>query len=325
MNLPRRRVLQLAAASAAAPGLMRPAFAVEYPTRAVRVIVPFAAGGAPDLIARIVAAAVDQPLGQSVIVEDRPGANGIVGMQTVAMAAPDGYTILSVPPAFVINPSIYKKLHFDIFRDFAAVANIGISPGYLVVVRPGLPVHSVTELIAYAKNHRLLYGSPGIGNTLHLAAALFAAKAGIDMQHVPFRGSAPVITALLGGTIDLAFVTSTSSLSYVRSGQLRAIGFTGKAPLAELPNLPLVRDTVPGYDVEGSWQGWLAPAKTPADVVSRLNSAVRAAVKIPSVRRTIIAAGYEPTDMSPAEFETFLHQEAGRYAQAVQAAKIQPQ
>jgi tripartite-type tricarboxylate transporter receptor subunit TctC len=299
-------------------------FAQQFPSRAIRLIVTFAPGGAPDLVARILASALDKQLGQPVIVENRTGANGIVGMQVVATAEPDGYTILHEVPAFVINPSVYKTLPFDIFRDFAAVANVGISVGYLVIVRQGLPVHTIGDLIEYAKSHRVLYGSPGIGSTLHLAAALFGAKAGIVMDHVPFRGTGPVMTALLAGTIDLVFATPTSS-SYVKNGELRAIGFTGKVPLADLPSVPLVKDTLPGFDIEGSWQGWLAPAKTPPEVIARLNAAVRAVVKIPSVRQGIVQAGYEPTDMSPAEFAAFLHVEAERYAQAVRAAKIEPQ
>ena len=298
--------------------------AEQYPSRAIRVVVPFAPGGAPDIVARIVAAGLEQPLGQSLIVENRTGANGIVGMQAVASADPDGYTLLNVPPAFVVNPSVYKTLPFDIFRDFAPVANVGISSGYLVMVRPGLPIHSVAELIDYAKSHRLLYGSAGVGNTLHLAAALFCAKAGIEMEHVPFRGAAPIMTALLSGTIDLTFATPTSS-NFVVSGQLRAIGFTGQTPLAELPDVPLVKATLPSFDIEGSWEGWLAPAKTPPDIVARLNAAIRSALKVAAVRDAIVRAGYTPTDMSPAEFAAFLHAEAERYAQAVRAAKIEPQ
>jgi tripartite-type tricarboxylate transporter receptor subunit TctC len=300
------------------------AAAQSYPSRAIRVVVPFAPGGAPDIVARIVAGALDKPLGQSLIVENRTGANGIVGMQAVATAEPDGYTLLNVPPAFVVNPSVYKTLPFDIFRDFAPVANIGVASGYLLMVRPGLPVKTVAELIDYAKSHRLFYGSAGVGNTLHLTAALFCAKAGVEMEHVPFHGAAPIMTALLSGTIDLTFATPTSA-SFVISGQLRAIGFTGKAPFAELPDVPLIKDTLPSFDVEGSWEGWLAPAKTPPDIVTKLNATIRAALKAPAVRDAIVRAGYEPADMSPGEFAAFLHAEAERYAQAVKAAKVEPQ
>jgi tripartite-type tricarboxylate transporter receptor subunit TctC len=245
-------------------------------------------------------------------------------MEAVATADPDGYTLLAVPPAFVINPSVYKTLPFDIVRDFAPVANAGISPGYLIMVRPGLPVHSVAELIDYAKTHRLLYGSPGIGNTLHLAAALFCAKAGIEMQHVPFRGLAPVMTAILAGTIDLTFGTPNSA-NLVTSGQLRAVGFTGPKPLPELSDVPLVKDTLPSFDVEGSWEGWFAPAKTPPPIIQRLNEAIRASLKVPKVREAIERAGYEPTDMSPEQFTSFVRAEQARYAEAVRAAKIEPQ
>jgi tripartite-type tricarboxylate transporter receptor subunit TctC len=306
-------------------GLTAVASAQLFPSRPIRLIVAFAPGGAPDIVARILSAQLETQLGQSVIVENRPGANSIVGMQAVAAAEPDGYTILHQVPAFVINPSIYKKLPFDIFRDFSAVAIIGISRGYIVIVRPGLPVRSIADLIAYAKNHRVLYGSPGIGSTLHLAPALLAAKAGVEMEHVPFRGAAPVVTALIAGTIDMAFVLPASSLSYVQSGAVRAIGFSGDQPLRELPDLPLVKDTLPAFQIKGSWQGWLAPAKTPPDIIARLNAEVRAAVKVPKTRGLIEQAGYEPTDMSPAEFAAFLHEEVERYAQAVQAAKIEPQ
>lgn len=298
--------------------------AQQYPSRAIRVIVPFEPGGAPDVVARIIAAAVEKPLGQSVIVENRTGANGIIGMQAVAQADPDGYTVLNTPPAFVVNPSVNKALPFDIFRDFAPIANAGISAGYILMVRPGLPVNTVAELIDYAKTHRLLYGSAGVGNTLHLAAALFCAKAGVEMEHVPFRGAAPIMTALLSGTVDMAFVSPASS-SFATSGQLRAIAFSGKAPLADLPNVPLVRDTLPSFDIEGSWEGWLAPARTPPAIVTQLNAVIRASLKTPAFHEAIEKAGYEPTDMSPEEFSAFLHAEAARYAEAVRAAKIEPQ
>jgi tripartite-type tricarboxylate transporter receptor subunit TctC len=298
--------------------------AQQYPSRPVRVISPFAAGTTPDIVARLVAAAIEKPLGQSVIVESRPGANGIIGMQDVAMAAPDGYTLLQTPPAFVINPYVYKTLPFDIFRDFTAIANVGLSFGYLILVRPSLPVHSIAELIDYAKTHRVLYGSPGIGNTLHLAAALFGAKAGINMENVVFRENGELTTALLAGSIDLVFQSPASASALLGSG-MRPIGFTGTTPPADLPNVPLLKDALPGLEIEGSWEGWLAPAKTPPDIVARLNAEVRTAVKIPSVRQGIKQAGYEPTNMSAAEFEAFLHDEAGRYEEAVKAAKIEPQ
>jgi tripartite-type tricarboxylate transporter receptor subunit TctC len=298
--------------------------AQQYPSRPIHLIVPFAAGGTPDIVARIVAAPLEKPLGQPVIVESRPGANGIIGMQDVANANPDGYTIMQTPPAFVINPYVYKKLPFDIFRDFTAVANVGLSRGYLIIVRPSLPVHSIAELIDYAKTHRVLYGSPGIGNTLHLAAALFAAKAGIDMENVVFRDMGPMSTALIAGTIDLVFESPASASVLLDSG-MRPIGFTGPSLPPDLPRLPLLKDTLPGLEMAGSWEIVLAPAKTPPEIITKLNTEIRAAVKIPAVRQGIVQAGYEPTDMSPAEVGAFLHADAQRYAEAVKAAKIEPQ
>jgi tripartite-type tricarboxylate transporter receptor subunit TctC len=242
----------------------------------------------------------------------------------VAMAEPDGYTLMQTPPAFVINPYVYKKLPFDIFRDFTPIANVGLSRGYLIIIRPSLPVHTIAEFIDYAKTHRVLYGSPGVGNTLHLAAALFGAKAGLNMENVVFRDMGPMSTALIAGTIDL-IIESPASASVLLDSGMRPIGFTGTTLPADLPQVPLLKDTLPGLEIAGSWEGWLAPAKTPPDIVARLNKELVAVVKIPAVRQGIEQAGYEPTDMSPEEFDTFLHAEAGRYAEAVKAAKIEPQ
>lgn len=313
------------AALALIPALVDAASAQPYPNRPIRLIIPFAPGGAPDYIARPVAAQVETRLGQPLVIENRPGANGIVGMQAVANAEPDGYTLLHVVPAFVINPAIYKKLPFDIFRDFAPVAPIGIGTGYLLIVNPKVPAANVAEFIAYAKTHRVLYGSAGIGNTLHLAAELLNAKAGIAMEHVPFRGAGPVLTALLAGTIDAVMITPGAVLEHVQAGKLRALGFSGSAPLRELPDVPLIKDTVPGLVIDGAWQAWLAPAKTPHAIVTRINAEVRAALKVPNVRQVVLQGGFEPSDMAPADFAEFLHREAERYALAVRAAKIEPQ
>ena len=276
-------------------------------------------------MARPVAAQVEAQIGQSVVVENRSGANGIVGMQAVATAEPDGYTLLHAVPAFVINPSVYKKLPFDIFKDFAPIAPLGLGTGYLLVVKPQLPVHTVRELIDYAKNNRVLYGSPGIGNTLHLTAELFNAAAGISMEHVPFRGAAPVLAAILSGTIDATFAAPGSAVEHIQAGKLRAIGFTGSAPSRDLPDVPLIKDTVADYKVEGAWHGWLAPGNTPKPILDKINAEVRAAVRVPKVRQAIIQAGYYPIEMSPGEFAVFLRDETERYAKAVRTAKIEPQ
>jgi tripartite-type tricarboxylate transporter receptor subunit TctC len=323
--MPIQRTVAVAICLAILAGGAAQAPAQSYPTRPIRLIIPFAPGGAPDFMARPVAAQVEAQIGQSVVVENRAGANGILGMQAVATAEPDGYTLLHAVPAFVINPSVYKKLPFDIFKDFTPIAPLGIGTGYLLVVKPQLPVHSVRELIDYAKSHRVLYGSPGIGNTLHLAAELFNAAAGIKMEHVPFRGAAPVHTAMLAGTIDATLAANAALIEQVRAGKMRAIGFTGSAPSRDLPDVPLIRDTLPNFKIEGSWHGWLAPGNTAPAIVQRINAEVRSALKVPKVRDAVTQAGYDPIDMSPAEFAVFLREETERYAQAVRAAGIEPQ
>jgi tripartite-type tricarboxylate transporter receptor subunit TctC len=296
--------------------------AQQFPSRSVRLIIPFAAGGAPDFMARPVAAQVEAQIGQSVVVENRAGANGIIGMQAVANAEPDGHTLLHVVPAFVINRSVYKKLPFDIFDDFAPVATIGIGTGYLLIVHPKLPVHSVADLIAHAKKERVLYGSAGIGNTLHLTAELFNVSAGISMEHVPFRGAGPVLTAILSGTVQAGFFAPAAVVEQVKSGALRAIGFTGSTPLRELPDVPLIGKTLPDFKIEGAWHAWLAPGKTPSSIVTQINAEVSKALKVERVRNSIEQAGYFTLDKSPKEFAAFLREEADRYARAVAAAKI---
>jgi tripartite-type tricarboxylate transporter receptor subunit TctC len=296
-----------------------------YPDRAVRVIVTFAPGGAPDVLARAVAAQVEAQVKQSLIIDNRAGANGIIGTQAVANAPADGYTLLHASASFVVNPSIYKKLPYDIWKDFTPIANLGIGVGYLLLVNSKLPVKNTAEFIAYAKNHQVSYGSPGAGNTLHLASELFNVKAGIAMQHVPFRGTAPALNALLSGTIQAVFIPPAAALAYVESGQLRAIGFTGDVPLKELPDVPLIKQTVPEFRIEGAWHGWFAPARMPPAIVGRLNDEIRKALKVPRVHDFVLRAGYVPDDKSPEEYRAFLHNEFERYAEAARAAHIQLQ
>ena len=235
------------------------ASAQDYPNRPVRVIVTFAPGGAPDVLARAVAAQVEARIGQTLIIDNRAGANGIVGTQAVANAAPDGHTLLHASASFVVNPSVYRKLPYDIWRDFAPVANLGIGVGYLLLVNKDVPARTTAEFIAYAKANPVSYGSPGAGNTLHLASELFNVKAGIAMQHVPFRGTGPALNALLAGTIQAMFIPPAAALAHVESGQMRAIGFTGDAPLKELPDVPLIKDTRAGLP-DRRCLAWLARA-----------------------------------------------------------------
>ncbi|MCC7346144.1 MAG: tripartite tricarboxylate transporter substrate binding protein [Variibacter sp.] len=327
--LSRRTTLQALLGGGAAMGVpllgSGSAVAQGYPNRSIRLIVTFAAGGAPDVMARTVGGQVEAQIGQSIVVDNRAGANGIIGTQAVANAEPDGYTILHASASFVVNPSVHKKLPYDIWKDFAPVANLGIGVGYLLLVNPKLPATTLAEFIAYGKKNPIFYGSPGSGNTLHLVSELFNVKTGLSMQQVPFRGTQPGLTALISGDIQAMFIPPAAALTYVEGGQLRAIGFTGQTPLKELPTVPLIKDAIPDFKVEGAWMGWLAPAKTPPEVVARLNREVRAALKNPRVAELTTRAGYLPDDKSPEEFAAFLREEHERYALAAKAAKIEPQ
>ena len=296
-----------------------------YPTRPIQLIVTFAAGGAPDVMARTVAAQVEKQIGQPIIIDNRAGANGVIGTQAVANAQPDGYTLLHASASFVVNPSVRKSLPYDIWRDFAPVANLGLGIGYLLLVNPKLPIKNINDLIAYGKSNPVFYGSPGTGNTLHLLSELFAVKTGIPMQQVAYRGTQPALTSLLAGDIQAMFIPPAAAVEYVKGGQLRAIGFTGAKPLAELPDVPLMKDSLPDFKVEGAWMGWLAPAKTPSEIVTRLNAEVRKALHDPKVAEMNLRSGYLPDDKSPAEFAAFLREEHDRYALAAKAAKIEPQ
>lgn len=320
----RRAVIAIAALGIATLA-MPPAAAQKYPERPVRVIVTFAAGGAPDVLARGVAAQLETQTGQSFVIDNRAGANGVIGTQAVANADPDGYTILHASASFVVNPSVRKSLPYDIWRDFTPVANLGIGVGYLFLVNKDLPVKNLREFIDYAKKNPVFYGSPGSGNTLHLASELFNVKAGIQMQQVPFRGTQPGLTALLSGSIHAMIIPPAAALSFVKDGQIKALGFTDQKPLPDLPDVPLIKDTLPEFQIEGAWHAWLVPSRTKPEIVAKINQEVRQALKDPKVAQLVERAGYLPDDKSPAEVTAFLRAEQARYAEAVKAAKIEPQ
>jgi len=252
--------------------------AQQYPNRPVRIVVGFAAGAGPDLIARAVGQALGADLGQNFFVENRLGANSTIAAKAVATAAPDGHTLFYTSAAISTTPYIYKNAGFDVLRDFAPIATIGILDGYLMLLNPALPIKTVPEFIAYAKANRVLYGSPGVGNILHLTAEMFKIKAGIPMEHIPYRGASEVLTALMQGGIHLTFATPASALSLVQEGNIRAIGFNARKPFPELPDVPLVSASVPGMPPSSTWGMFFAPAKTPPAIVNRLNEGIRHAL-----------------------------------------------
>jgi tripartite-type tricarboxylate transporter receptor subunit TctC len=298
--------------------------AQQYPEHPVRVIVGYAAGSGPDIQARTVAQQLSSSLGQSFFVENRLGANGTIAARSVAQAKPDGYTLLFSSSSITPTPYIYKSLGYNLKTDLEPVASVGILDGMLMLVDSKSPIKSVPEFIAYAKKERVLYGSPGVGNILHLATEMFSHKAGITMQHVPYKGASEVMTALLGGSVQVMFVTPPSVMGLVKDGRVRALAFTGSKPFPPFPDVPLMKDVLPGSEPMGSWGMFFAPGKTPPAIVDKLNDAIRAALKVPAVSSIMQRDGYIPDNRNAAETAAFFHKEVDRMADAVKAAGIQP-
>ena len=297
-----------------------------YPDRPVRLIVPFPPGGNVDAFARVLARQVEIQMSQSIVVDNRGGANGIVGADLVAKAAPNGYTLLGTSIAFVVNAGMYKNLPYDSVKDFVPITNFAFGLGYLMTVNPNVAAQSVKDLIALAKTTDLRYSTPGIGNGQHLAAELFASKANVRLLHVPYKGGGPALNAVLGGEVQITFPAVAVGSPHVKAGRLRALGFTGASRVASLPDVPTIAEAgVPGYRFDSGWHAWFAPAKTPPAIVNRLYAAIREALKEPKLRDYFIAGGYEPRGDSPDEFRTQFASDLKLYAEIVRAAKIEAQ
>jgi tripartite-type tricarboxylate transporter receptor subunit TctC len=294
-----------------------------YPNRPVRIVVGFAAGSGPDVLARAIATQLGSDLGHNFIVENRPGANGTIAAKLVAQSEPDGYTLLYSSAAISSTPFMYKNIGLDVLRDLTAVATVGVLDGYFMLVNPALPVRTVAEFIDYAKKNRVLYGSPGVGNLLHLAAELFNTKAGVKMEHVPYKGASEVLTALLQGSIQVMFVTPTSAIELVKDSKLRALATTGAKPMAEFPDLPLLSATVPAYPPSVSWGMVFAPSKTPSPIVDKLNAAIRHALTVPAVADVMQKSGYVPDNLNAAQTGEFFRQQVAETGEAVRAAGLQ--
>jgi tripartite-type tricarboxylate transporter receptor subunit TctC len=302
-----------------APAVAQPA----YPAKPIRIISPFAPGGGNDAICRAVAPKLTEGLKQQVIIESRPGANGIIGAEIAARAAPDGYTIVLIPSAHVSNATLYKKLPFDAVKDFTAISLVGWSP-LVLASHPSLPAKNVKELIAFAKARpgQLTYGSSGVGASGHLAGAMFDNMTGTRMIHIPYKGMALAVTDIIGGQITLTFGTNLSVVPHVRTGRLRALAITSAQRSPALPDLPTVAESgVPGYEAS-LWYGFAGPARLPADIVNRLNAEIVNAVKQQDVTERLAGQGVEPRTNTPEEFSRLMVSDLKRWAEVVRRAGV---
>jgi tripartite-type tricarboxylate transporter receptor subunit TctC len=322
MGIPRRRFLQLAAGAAALPAVSRSASAQAYPSQPIRIIVGFAAGSGSDIFARLMAQWLSERLGQSVLIENRPGAGGNIGTEAVVKAPPDGYTLLQWVPANAVNNSLYEKLSFNFLRDIAPVAGTARAP-YVVVVNPELPVKTIPELIAHAKANpgKLNFASAGVGTGIHMAGELFKLTTGVNMVHVPYRGAAGAMTDLIGGQVQLMFDTTAASIPHIKGGKVRALAVTTATRSALLPDLPTVAETVPGYEASGPF-GLGAPKDTPPAILEKLNKEINAVLADPKAKARLADLGSEPLTGTPAEIGRMLAAESDKWAKVIKAANI---
>jgi tripartite-type tricarboxylate transporter receptor subunit TctC len=322
MPLPRRKFLRLAALAAGSSVLPRPASAQAWPTRPIRWIVPFSAGGATDLIARLMAQWLTERLGQSVIVENKPGGGTNIGVQAAVNAAPDGYTLLFTVVTNAINPSLYKSLPFDFQRDMAAVAGLAELP-LVMEVNPSLPAKSIPEFIAYAKANpgKISFGSFGARTISHLAIELFRLSTGVEIVHVPYPGGAPMTTDLLTGRVQAGVDALPNALPHIKSGGLRALAVLPAARTAALPDVPTMAETIPGYEVS-TWSGVGVPTGTPAAVIERLNREVNAGLTDPGLMARFAEVGAVPLRYSPDEMRDAIARDIAKWAKVVKAAGI---
>jgi tripartite-type tricarboxylate transporter receptor subunit TctC len=322
MKLARRTFLRLAAGAAGLPIIPRVAWAQNYPTRPVRIIVGFAPGGGTDLLARLMGQWLSERLGQQFVIENRPGATGNIATETVARAAPDGYTLLMIDPQPAINVTLFDKLNFDFIRDIAPVAGVLRVPN-VMVVNPSVPAKTVPEFIAYAKANpgKLSMASPGNGSAPHLTGELFKMMADVDMVHVPYRGGAPAMSDLIAGQVQVLFIGPSASIEYVRAGRLRALAVTAASRLEILPDIPTVGELVPGFEASG-WFGIVAPRKTPPEIVGKLNREINAGLADPKIKARLVDFGGTALAGSPTDFGRLIDDETKKWARVIRFAGI---
>jgi tripartite-type tricarboxylate transporter receptor subunit TctC len=322
MKIQRRRFLQLSALAAALPAAPGIARAEAYPSHPVHIVLGFPPGGSSDVIGRLMAQSLAQKLGKPFVFDNKPGAGGNIGTEWVAKAAPDGYTLLMSTSANAINATLYRKLNFNFLKDFESIAGVFQIPN-VMEVNPSIPVKSVPEFIAYAKANpgKINFASGGLGTTSHMAGELFKFMTGVDIRHVPYRGSAPALIDLLSGQVQAMFDLMPASIGFIRAGKLRPLAVTTAQKSPALPDLPTVGQFVPGYEVS-TWNGVSAPKGTPPEIVERLNKEINASLADPKIKARLTDLGATGLPETPAAFATLVAQDTERWAKVVKFAHI---
>jgi tripartite-type tricarboxylate transporter receptor subunit TctC len=326
MKLPRRRqFLHLAASAAALPFAPHVARAQAYPTRPVRIVVPFAAGGNVDLFARLIGQWLSERLRQPFVIENRPGAGTSIGTEAVVRAAPDGYTLLMASTAATINATIYEKLSFNFVRDIAPVAAVVRTP-FVMAVHPSVPAKTVLEFITYAKasSGKLSMASSGIGTTPHVAGELFKMMTGVDIVHVPYRGAGPALTDLIAGQVHVYFTALPEAIEHIRVGKIRALAVTTASQSEILPDTPTLSGVLPGFEAS-FWAGFGVPKSTPTEIVDNLNKAINAGLADPEIKSRLAELGGTVLVGSPADFGKLIAAETEKWAKVIRAANIKPE
>jgi tripartite-type tricarboxylate transporter receptor subunit TctC len=325
MKLPRRQFLHLAAGAAALPAASRLAMAQAYPSRSVRIVVGFAAGGAFDIVARLMGQWLSERLSQPFVIENRLGAGSNIATETVVNAPADGHTLLMVTPANAVNATLYEKLNYNFMRDIVPIAGV-TRVANVMVVNPSFPTKTVPEFIAYAKSNpgRINMASGGVGSSNQISGELFKMLAGVNMVHVPYRGASLALADLIGGQVQVMFAAVTSSIEYIKSGSLRALAVTTATRSEALPDLPILADFVPGYE-DSNWAGFGAPKNTSAVIVDMLNREVNAALADPKIKARLADLGGTMMVGSPADFGKFIADETDRLGKVVKFAAIKPE
>jgi tripartite-type tricarboxylate transporter receptor subunit TctC len=292
----------------------------DFPVKPVRIVVAYPAGGPTDLIARTVAQKLSETFAQQVIVDNRPGASGLIGAELVVKASPDGYTLLTVPVTYAVTPSVFPKMPYDAEKDLAPVALIAAAP-FILVVHPALPVKTVKDLVTLAKSRpgQINYASASNGGMPHLAGELFNSMAGVKLVHIPYKGAAPATIDLLAGQVSLMFNNMLSAMPHVKSGKLRAIAVTSAKRSRAVPELPTIGETLPGFEASG-WYAAFAPAGTPREIISRLNADINRLMRSPDVTQRLAADGVEAVGLTPEQFGAYLHQEIVKWGKVVKAS-----